>query len=406
MSNPHTGELDAFDRGTISRRRLLQALGIAAVGAPMASWAQGRCANTPLAGTPACTTDVLPPPFEPTGWKTILLDHFHMQAAEPEKEAAFYQALMGWKVRSVEGSGATIKIMMDIGDWGGVLIQQMPGVSAPPPPGVGDSGRGGRGGGAGGRGRGPARVNWNGYCWGIDQWDTAQVEAALKKRGLNPVADHNGDFKSFHVKDPDGMDVQISNGTKANRRKTPATAKLSIPLPFEETNWKTIYLDHISFQVTSYKESVAFYKALLGWTSARDEGSQANVTVSPDFGGLIIRGGNALAPGGAGASLWNTTGRGRGGNADSAGRGGASPAPAAPLVRMARIDHIDFGIADFDVDKARAVLDKNGLSVSIDVSGQKDPATGRDIDIHQARFKSYHTRTPNGFDLQISAKNG
>ena len=34
---------------------------------------------------------------------------------------------------------------------------------------------------------------WDSFCWGIEPWDTNKVEAALKKRGLNPVADHSGD---------------------------------------------------------------------------------------------------------------------------------------------------------------------------------------------------------------------
>ena len=51
-----------FDRGTISRRRLLQALGLAAVTAPAVAWAQGRCggANAGKPGTPALA-DKLPP---------------------------------------------------------------------------------------------------------------------------------------------------------------------------------------------------------------------------------------------------------------------------------------------------------------------------------------------------------
>jgi hypothetical protein len=43
-------------------------------------------------------------------------------------------------------------------------------------------------------------------------WDTAAVKAELKRRGLNPRPDMVGeDFKSFHVLDPDGWDLQISN---------------------------------------------------------------------------------------------------------------------------------------------------------------------------------------------------
>jgi len=52
---------------------------------------------------------------------------------------------------------------------------------------------------------------WDSFCWGITPWDTNKVESALKARGLDPVADHTGDdFRSFHVKDPDGANVQIT----------------------------------------------------------------------------------------------------------------------------------------------------------------------------------------------------
>lgn len=41
----------------------------------------------------------------------------------------------------------------------------------------------------------------------IDDWDKDKVEAALKARGLQPRPDTPN---SFHVKDPDGFDLQIS----------------------------------------------------------------------------------------------------------------------------------------------------------------------------------------------------
>jgi len=219
-----------------------------------------------------------------------------------------------------------------------------------------------------GRGRGnrpPVTGVWDNFCWGIDNWNTNKVEAELKKRGLNPVADHNGDFKSFHVKDPDGFDLQISNGSRRNRRQGPATGKTSAPAPFEHTGWTTVWLDHISFEVSNYKETVAFYQALLGWTPGTDEGSQNQCQIG-DVGDIIIR-------------------RGFG------GRGGA-PAPAG---RHATIGHIAFGITPFDPDQVRAELDKRGLTARVDTGGRGD--------IHTAAFKSYHTTTPNGYDLQISA---
>ena len=60
------------------------------------------------------------------------------------------------------------------------------------------------------------------FCFVIEQWNAANVEAELRKRGLTPVADNDGKgFESFHVKDPDGWDLQISNGNGlAKSRKT------------------------------------------------------------------------------------------------------------------------------------------------------------------------------------------
>src|SRR3954468_52134 len=142
-----------FDRGTMSRRRLLQALGLAAVTAPALAWSQGRCGGD-NAGKPGCDTTPAKAPFDPTAWKTIALDHFTMQVGDYKKEAGYYAALMNWKPRSDDGS----KAILDIGDFGSVVIRggyvAPPAPVAPPRP-AGDSaagaGRGGRGG-AGGAG--------------------------------------------------------------------------------------------------------------------------------------------------------------------------------------------------------------------------------------------------------------
>ena len=84
-------------------------------------------------------------------------------------------------------------------------------------------------------------------------------------RGLRPAAKNHGAFESFHVTDPDGWDLQICNGHGlAKARRTPAAAKLSESLPFTSTGWKTVWLDHLSFRVSNYKESASFYSNLLG----------------------------------------------------------------------------------------------------------------------------------------------
>ena len=407
----------AYDRGTISRRHLLQALGLAAVSLPLGrALGQGQCAGRDRDSTAACNKQPFKAPFEPTGWKTVLLDHFNMQVTEPEKEAAFYAAFLGWKVRSNDGN----EIYMDIGDMGGVKIRggYVPqaggrggggrrGGAAP-----GDSAGGGRGGGAGrgdstrfsvqqgnraggggggGRGEDPSHMAacntprgdtipnagalWDGFAWGITPWDTNKVEAALKARGLNPVADHKGDdYRAFHVKDPDGMDVIITNGTKKNRRQGPANGKLNVPLPFDSMGLKTVYLDHISFSCTSYKETVAFYEALLGWKGLGDEGSQNETEISPEIGGLLIRGGNATAPG-----------------------------FQMPAQRRAVMNHISFGVTPFDADRIWAECCKRGLQARVD-TGAIASSPQPEKDIHTATYKSFHTRTPNNYDLQFSGK--
>src|ERR1017187_8113490 len=96
-----------FDRGYLSRRQLLQALGIAAVMRPAMAFAQGTCGGT-NAALPRCNPTPAKLPFEPTGWKTVLLDHFSMQVADYKKEAAYFNALMNWKIRSDDGTQAVL----------------------------------------------------------------------------------------------------------------------------------------------------------------------------------------------------------------------------------------------------------------------------------------------------------
>src|SRR3954471_17812946 len=161
---------------TISRRAALRALGFAAAGAPLSLSAQGRCMLT--FGTPACNTTGIAPIFAPTGWKTVALDHITFRAADYRKEAAFYIALMGWTLRSDDGQQA----ILDIGDWGSAIFKSAPANSFP-------STGSGQASGNGGRGRAePVRVVVETFAFAIDRWNAKNVEAELRKRGLDPVA--------------------------------------------------------------------------------------------------------------------------------------------------------------------------------------------------------------------------
>ncbi len=254
-----------------------------------------------------------------------------------------------------------------MGDWGSAIFKEAPADSFEAPA-------------AGGRGRGePVKVAVQSFAFVIDHWNVKAVETELRARGLDPIADNDPKmgkgFESFRVKDPDGWDVQICNGnglTKARRSKS--NAKLSVAAPFAPTGWKTVWLDHFSFNCTNYKESASFYQNLLGWTPTYDEGAQ-NELMMADFGDIIIRGGNPLDPGFRG-----------------------------PAARRARIDHISFVIAPWDTDGVKAELEKRGLRAQIDTSSRHKAPDGTWVpdEIHTAAFKSYHTATPNGYNLQIS----
>ena len=71
--------------------------------------------------------------------------------------------------------------------------------------------------------------------------------------------------------------------------------------------------------------------------------------------------------------------------------GGEGEEVESPLITMNDLRRT----AGFDPDQVKAALLERGLTAREDTGGRGD--------IHTASYKSYHTTTPNGFDLQISA---
>ena len=182
--------LKDFEDGKMNRRQLIQSLAMVAVAGPAAA------AVAPQAAAPAVKAP----------WKTVHLDHISYAVSDYKRSAAFYQSLMGWEIASDNGENqATLKI----GNVGEIIIrnQRRPAGAAPaaaPAPAE-----------AGQPERPPITGVINHVSWGVEPWDTEGVKAELEKRGLKPRADMVGaNFKSWHVLDPDGWDLQISNQTK------------------------------------------------------------------------------------------------------------------------------------------------------------------------------------------------
>jgi catechol 2,3-dioxygenase-like lactoylglutathione lyase family enzyme len=225
--------LREFETGRLSRRQLVQTLALVATGSPVASALAQSAAATPKpasAGTP---------------WKTVWLDHISFQVADYKRSVDFYTDLMGWKVLNDTGTQATI----DINGIGGIIIRNRrqpgggppngapngaqngaPNASAPNAVTPNGSTNGSTNGAPNGMPNGgqpgnrpPVTAVIDHISWGIAPWDTETVRGELLKRGLTPREDtgnrgtmETSPFKSFHVKDPDGWDLQISNQTKEN----------------------------------------------------------------------------------------------------------------------------------------------------------------------------------------------
>jgi len=214
MESVIAGLLKDFEDGKMTRRQLIQSLALAAAAA-----APGASA---LAQTAAAQPKPpIPQAFEPTGWKTVWLDHISFQVSDYRRSAAFYRDLMGWTIRNDNG---TSQATLNINGIGGIIIRNGRAPNAQAAAGAASSAAataappaaGAQGGGR--ANRPPLTGVINHISWGVQPWDTDKVKAELEKRGLNPRPDMVGEnFKSFHVYDPDGWDLQIGNQTKESR---------------------------------------------------------------------------------------------------------------------------------------------------------------------------------------------
>jgi catechol 2,3-dioxygenase-like lactoylglutathione lyase family enzyme len=185
--------LGDFESGRMTRRQLIQSLALCAT-VPAAA-AAAVAAQAPAAAPAAATS---------APWRTVSLDHISYSVADYKKSAAFYSNLMGWTIRNDNG---TNQASLDIGNVGGIIIRNSrPPAASAPTAAAAPAGQPPR------PPRPPLTGVINHISYGVEPWDTEKVKAELERRGLSPRPDMVGDnFKSFHVYDPDGWDLQISN---------------------------------------------------------------------------------------------------------------------------------------------------------------------------------------------------
>jgi len=118
--------------------------------------------------------------------------------------------------------------------------------------------------------------------------------------------------------------------------------------------FKTVSLDHISYQVADYRKTRDFYSELMGMKVLNDNGSSQ---CELHFGESMVIARNR-------------------------------PATA----RESRVDHIAYWIDDWNTDRVRAELERRGLKSRLDTGGAAGPPN----------YSSFHVQDPDDFDLQIS----
>lgn len=149
--------LDDFERGKMTRRQLIKSLTVTAAVASNAGVAVGQSKKA---------------------LKAVAVNHISYQVSDYAKTRDFYADLLGMKVMGDTGK----QCELILGDTNTFVIPR----NAPP-------------------GSTPPRIDHIAYT--IENWDKNAVKAELERRGLDPREDTEN---SFHVKDPNGFDLQIS----------------------------------------------------------------------------------------------------------------------------------------------------------------------------------------------------
>ena len=150
--------LHDFEQGRMDRRQLIRSIAVAAAALAAPAAAEGK------------------------GFQAVAVNHISYVCADYARTRDFYADLLGMKISHDDGKQ---QCYLAFGDtWLLPRNARTGGKRAPQVPPFIDH-----------------------IAYTIDNWDKNAVEEELKRRGLTPRPDTDD---SFHVKDPDGFDLQIS----------------------------------------------------------------------------------------------------------------------------------------------------------------------------------------------------
>lgn len=161
------------------------------------------------------------------------------------------------------------------------------------------------------------------------------------------------------------------------------------PAGARNSPFKTVDLDHISYQVNDYKVTRDFYADLMGMEVKNDNGT---TQCELYFGNSMLLARNHFRPGGRGEAAAATTAPATPpAAAPAAGAQGGGRGNRPPVTSL--VDHISYRIYNWDTDQVREELTRRKL-----LADNARPDTGGGI----AGYSSFHVTDPDGFNLQIS----
>jgi catechol 2,3-dioxygenase-like lactoylglutathione lyase family enzyme len=170
--------------------------------------------------------------------------------------------------------------------------------------------------------------------------------------------------------------LAIAASASAALAQTPATPQeAATPATAHGPAFKTVELDHISYQVKDYRVTRDFYADLMGMEVANDNGKNQ---CELKFGNSILLARNRRPPADAAATPPPA----------AAGGGGRGNRPAPTSL----VDHISYRIYSWDTDQIREELVRRKLTTDT-----QRPDTGGG-----PNYSSFHVSDPDGFNLQIA----